>query len=213
MTSSSTWRFRLEEVIARCRNQASSNAFWREFTRFNDGTKPVEGAVGGAWMADQRIHALAVMTDSDVFNTATGRGAKTWTTGDVLEFFIQPDGSKSRYFEFHVTPSGAALSLRIDDASSLRADCYRFDALLYESDFSFEYGRWEAGWWAHADVSAEEIGLRDAEAARCCLCRYNYHHAWPKPELSSTAQLTGLTSFHHPECWHSLTSDPPGLGD
>ena len=37
-----------------------------------------------------RIHAL--FHDSDIFNTAKVNNERTWTTGDVCEFFIQPAG-------------------------------------------------------------------------------------------------------------------------
>jgi hypothetical protein len=179
----------------------------RHMIRFPDGGVPAERALGAIWVSDSSLCALAVMEDSDVFNTAKGRRAKTWETGDVMELFIQPDAQKKDYFEYHVTPSGATLSLRIADAEKLRADVYPFESLLFDSAFDYQSGWLDAaapGWWGYAAVPIGELELTGPHRARGCICRYNCNTGWTEPECSSTALLTGCTSFHTPERWHPI---------
>lgn len=205
MKNELSWQDRLGKVMAGPAGVVPPSGGWRRFVRFQDGGEPVEGAIGAIWVEGGLVHALAVMIDSEVFSSATGRRARTWETGDVMEFFIHPDPAEAHYFEYHIAPSGAALSLRIADAVKLRADTYTFESLIYESiGFVFHHGTFVSGWWGHVQVPVEEIGLRDSFKARACLCRYNYNKAWPRPELSTTAQMTGCSSFHTPERWHPL---------
>ncbi len=198
---------RLEHLTRLLEENQPVDAPVRPLIRFPEGGAPAERALATVWFSKTHLHALAVMEDTHVSNTAKGRHEKTWETGDVMELFIQPDVRKKNYFEFHVTPSGAALSLRIPDAEKLRADEYAFEELLFDSVFEYDNGTFGgpvSGWWAHAALPLSEIELTDPRQARCCVCRYNYNPAWDGPECSSTAKLTGYTSFHTLERWHGV---------
>ena len=74
--------------------------------------------------------ANALFHDSDIFNTAKVNNERTWTTGDVCEFFIQPAGQDD-YFEFHVTPEGITLQLHLPPVSRMGSlvTCSRFCSL------------------------------------------------------------------------------------
>lgn len=95
-----------------------------------------------------RIHAL--FHDSDIFNTAKVNNERTWTTGDVCEFFIQPAGQDD-YFEFHVTPEGITLQLHLPPVS--RMGSIPFEKQIFESGMTHRVQvRREENYWYGRNV-------------------------------------------------------------
>ncbi len=149
-----------------------------------------------------RIHAL--FHDSDIFNTAKVNNERTWTTGDVCEFFIQPAGQDD-YFEFHVTPEGITLQLHLPPVS--RMGSVPFEKQIFESGMTHrvQVRRKENYWYAVMCIPFAGMRITEKEAwgSRFAVCRYNYSHGQEKPEMSSTAYFPD-TGFHNPSRWHRL---------
>ena len=142
--------------------------------------------------------------DSDIFNTAKVNNERTWTTGDVCEFFIQPAGQDD-YFEFHVTPEGITLQLHLPPVS--RMGSVPFEKQIFESGMTHrvQVRREENYWYAVMCIPFAGMRITEKEAwgSRFAVCRYNYSHGQEKPEMSSTAYFPD-TGFHNPSRWHRL---------
>ena len=171
---------------------------------FKGGGVPRERGVGTLVPEADALHIYAALEDSDIGNSATENNMKTWLTGDVLECFVQPNGSND-YYEFHVTPEGITLQLHLPPIE-------RFRTIPFEQEIC------EAGLKAHAQKFPERslwcgeliipfrgIGVtpETVSGMRFAICRYNYNKKWSEPEISSTGVFPDGT-FHCPSQWHLL---------
>lgn len=171
---------------------------------FKDGGIPMERGIGTMVPESDAFHIYAAFEDSDIGNSATENNTKTWLTGDVLECFIQPNGSDD-YYEFHVTPEGITLQLHLPPIE-------RFRTIPFEQEIC------EAGlkacarkfpernlWCGELVIPFRGIGLtpETVPGTRFAICRYNYNRQWSEPEISSTGFFPGET-FHCPSQWHLI---------
>ncbi|OGV35088.1 MAG: hypothetical protein A2020_15495 [Lentisphaerae bacterium GWF2_45_14] len=168
---------------------------------------PEERALGLFWKNAEYLHAAAIMEDSDVYNTASGKNMKTWATGDVMELFFQPDGVEN-YYELHLTPEKATLELNLPgEEKRLQVP---FESMFYDSGFSYETGKFLLtsgfkGWWGHMKIPFSGIGLagKSIKNSRFSVCRYNYSHNWEQPEKTSTS-FYPEGGFHQARFWHKM---------
>jgi len=170
----------------------------------NPDAEPAERGRAVLNVEDNAFHVSAVLEDSDIFNTAKQNNEKTWTTGDVLEFFIQPAGRKD-YYELHVTPEQITLQLHIPVTERSRKiefeDCICDIGIIGKVRKDVPANRWTA----EMIVPFSGIGVTGTEldGSRFAICRYNYNKKWEEPEISSTRFFPKGT-FHCPPEWHVL---------
>jgi hypothetical protein len=169
---------------------------------------PKEKAFAFLWRDETHLHACAVMEDSDVKTSASGKNDKTWAKGDVMELFFRPPNAVN-YFELHLAPNLATLELAIPSVDTWQG--MELEELFFESEFECKTGiiatgAEKTGWWGHMKVPFKQLGVNpeNLEGASFSVCRYNYNSAWGKqPEYSSTATLKKL-NFHQPDLWHVI---------
>jgi hypothetical protein len=154
---------------------------------------------------------FAELYDADIFTRATGHNQRMWELGDVLEIFLQPEGSES-YVELHVTPANWRLQLRIPDAVALshaRAEnC--FDNLLLP-DGVFRSRAWtqpENGmWFVLAEIPAATVCGASLPLAgvrwRFSFSRYDCSRDECEPVISSSSPHS-QPDFHRREEWGTL---------
>jgi hypothetical protein len=171
---------------------------------------PLENGIATVWVEGDSLNVFAIMNDSDVFSDAVGKNDKTWSKGDVLELFFQPDGHRN-YFELHLAPNLATLELSIPDIDGFRSKKYDFEKLFFDSGMSCATGIFNqdgvSGWWGLMKIPAQTLGLKIKKGAlgKFSICRYNYTRENGKSavEHSASAALTKL-NFHSPEEWQTL---------
>jgi hypothetical protein len=168
---------------------------------------PRERALAFLWRNGETLHVCAVMEDSDVFNTAREKNEKTWTTGDVMEFFIKPSNTEN-YYELHLTPNNATLELDLPGAQKRLG--LELEEMFFDSGFKYEAGAFVHesglnGWHGCMAIPFKSIGLSEEnlKGSTFSVCRYNYWRDEEKPEQTSTSYYPE-GGFHQPEYWHSL---------
>jgi len=168
---------------------------------------PRERGICLLWKNEEFLHVAALMEDSDVYNTATGKNMKTWATGDVMEFFFQPAASE-KYYELHLTPEKATLELELPGEEKRKG--VPFEDMFYDSGFAYDTGKFFLdsgfrGWWGQMKIPFSGIGLsgKSIKNSKFSLCRYNYSHNWDEPEKTSTS-FYPEGGFHQPKYWHTL---------
>ena len=171
---------------------------------FKGGGIPMEHGVGTLLVEPEALHVYAAFEDSDIGNSATENNTKTWTTGDVLECFVQPDGSDD-YYEFHVTPEGITLQLHLPPIERFRT--IPFEQEIFEAGLTARTQKFPERnlWCGELVIPFQGIGLKPGKIAgsRFAICRYNYNRSWSEPEISSTGVFPGGT-FHCPSQWHII---------
>ncbi|MDO5582420.1 MAG: hypothetical protein Q4G69_14955 [Planctomycetia bacterium] len=166
-----------------------------------DGSAPVEPGTAQLICDGENLIITADFTDSDIGNSAVKNNEKTWTTGDVCEFFFQPVGRED-YYEFHVTPNGITLQLHIPKLELLRV--LPFEEKLFESGFKSEAKVEKGHWTAKMIIPLSSLGKNvKFEGSLFAVCRYNYNKNWDGPEQTSSTPLP--TSFHSPSEWHKIS--------
>lgn len=167
-----------------------------------DGAKTREPGKAQLTFDGESLILIAELIDSHIANSADQHNVKTWTTGDVLEFFFQPAG-RTDYYEFHVTPNGKTLQLHIPSVDQLRV--VPFEEQIFESNFQSEAKIESGRWTAKMVIPLAALGEGAAfDKGKFAVCRYNYNPSWPEPELSSSTPLP--KSFHSPAEWHVVRS-------
>ncbi len=162
------------------------------------------------WHDSEALWLCAVMEDSDVYNTASGRHSDPHSKGDVVELFFQPSGDA--YRELHLAPNLAttefawpsfdAFGKPVPGGGGLHT--YDYDSGMQGQAGTFKLPSGVAGWWALMRIPFDKLGTSPdkLDSARFAVCRYNRNAAWgkKKPELSSIADF-GKGSFHQPDKW------------
>lgn len=165
-----------------------------------NGEPAVESGVAVLKCEENRLVVTAVMTDSDIFNTAQKKNERTWTTGDALEFFFQPAGRKD-YFELHVTPNQQTLELHIPSVEQLRI--VPFEKQFFDSGFKATAEVLDGQWKARMEIPFSALGIDSPQGGRFTICRYNWNKKWDEPELT-TISLFANGTFHSPEEWFTI---------
>lgn len=164
----------------------------------------------------EALHVTAVLEDADIFNSARGENQPTWTTGDVFEIFLRPEGQEA-YYEFHVTPENHTLRLRFPSVAFRQAmarqfphdPAWVFDLSLPPSSFQ-SASRVEAHhhrWIVTARVPFSTV-LENGDSFplrpwRVSFCRYDATRGTPGAVLSSTSPYPE-PRFHEIEHWLPL---------
>ena len=136
-------------------------------------------------------------------NAARCDNEKTWTTGDVIEFFIQAEG-RDDYYEFHLTPEGIRLQLHLPHYSLLRKVPFEnkiCDCGLAAKTLSLSDDLW-VGEMRVPFASLSENGEEGMGEAKYCVSRYYYVNAL-EIEYSSYPPLPAR-GYHNPPCWACL---------
>lgn len=173
---------------------------------------PLEKGIATVWIEGDSLNVFAAMADSDVFSDAVGKNDKTWSKGDVMELFFQPDSHRN-YFELHLAPNFATLELSIPDIDSFRSGKCVFEKMFFDSKMSCESSTFNqngiSGWWGLMKIPATSIDLKIKKGTlgKFSLCRYNYNRKNGNTlEHSASAPLSKF-NFHLPENWQSLFLD------
>lgn len=171
---------------------------------FKGGGIPRERGVGTLLVEPEALHVYAAFEDSDIGNSATENNTKTWTTGDVLECFVQPSGCDD-YYEYHVTPEGITLQLHLPPIERFRT--IPFEQEICEIGLKAQARKFPERnlWCGELVIPFEGIALTPGKIAgtRFAICRYNANRSWSEPEISSTGVFPGGT-FHCPSQWHLI---------
>lgn len=164
----------------------------------------LESGCGTLVLEDEAFHVYAFFSDRDIYNVARKDNERTWETGDVCEFFLQPYG-KDDYFEFHVTPDNITLQLHLPPVE--KQGSIPFEKQIFNSGLKTktEVNRLKNYWYSEMTIpfTGLEITKKQVANSRFAICRYNYSHQWEKPEISSTAYFQ-KGGFHDPTSWHKL---------
>lgn len=192
---------------ARSAEEVSDFLWLRKY--WDNNSAPLEKCVATVWLDGGDLNVFALMEDSDVYSDAVGKNDKTWSKGDVMELFFQPDGRRN-YFELHLAPNFATLELSIPDIESFRSGKCVFEKLFFDSGMSCETGLFNqdaiSGWWGLMKIPSKTLGLqiKKGELGKFSICRYNYtRKKEAKPELSSSTAMP-ICNFHTPENWQKL---------
>ncbi len=163
--------------------------------------KPVQEGGNATLICKDKTLVLTVdFIDSDIGNSAVKHNEKTWTTGDVCEFFFQPAGRKD-YYEFHVTPNNITLQLHIPSVEQLRV--LPFESKIFESNFKYNAKIEKGHWTVRMEIPLSVLGDNAKfNGSLFAVCRYNYNKKWEEPELSSSTPLPD--GFHCPTLWHKI---------
>ena len=176
---------------------------------WDNNSAPVEKCIATVWIEDDSLNVFAIMDDSDVFSDAAGKNDKTWSKGDVLELFFQPDGCRN-YFELHLAPNLATLELSIPDIESFRSGKCVFEKMFFDSGMSCESGLFNQkgahGWWGLMKIPAGKLGLqiKKGTLGKFSICRYNYNRKGGNTVEHSASAALPKFNFHDPENWQGL---------
>jgi hypothetical protein len=166
--------------------------------------------VHAGWRGNALL-VFAELHDADILTRATAHNQRMWELGDVLEIFLQPEGSES-YVELHVTPANWRLQLRIPDAAALsraRAENNFKDLLL--PDGVFRSRVWTQPevekWFVLAEIPAGTVCGANPPLAgerwRFSFSRYEYGRNRREPVISSSSPHS-QPDFHRREEWGTL---------
>ncbi|HWL52378.1 MAG TPA: hypothetical protein VNQ90_08080 [Chthoniobacteraceae bacterium] len=167
--------------------------------------RPASVATG--WQAGEFL-VFAELEDDDIYSDAAGLNDETWEKGDVFEMFFR-SAAQAEYQEFHLTPNGCHLQLRIPSRDDL-VDRDKRHAVMQDFELSpevFQSRVWiEPGRWSVlARIPLSELRLPD-EPSGCSLkfsfSRYDATRG-REPVLSSTSDHQVL-NFHRQQEWRSL---------
>jgi len=160
------------------------------------------------WTKENLIVA-ADLSDEDVFNPVTGFNERAFLYGDVLEVFINPNGS-SHYYEIHAAPSGSILQLKFDclwrmqpfERQKKDGELIDFPRTTVKIEFI------EGGWRVLMLIPWKLLDQRPrlGEVWRISTSRYDYTRGQAKPVLSSTSQLP-RPDFHMLDHYNSIRFD------
>jgi hypothetical protein len=194
----------------KCAASAAEVSDFLWFKRFWDNNAiPHEKGIATIWVEDDFLNVFALMQDSDVFSDAVGKNDKTWSKGDVMELFFQPDACRN-YYELHLAPNLATLELSIPDIEGFRSKEYAFEKLFFDSKMSRETGLFNqdgaSGWWGFMKVPAKTLGLKIKKGTlgKFSICRYNYNRKNGTTVEHSASAAMPKFNFHAPESWQTL---------
>ena len=167
--------------------------------------RPATVAVG--WSPGEFL-VFAEMEDDEIYSDAAGLNDETWEKGDVFEMFFR-NVNQTEYQEFHVTPNGCHLQLRIPSLDDL-VDRDRRHAVMKDFELSpevFQSRVWiEPGRWSVlARIPFGELRLPErpvGHSLRFSFSRYDASRG-REPVLSSTSAHQVL-NFHRQQEWQTL---------
>lgn len=170
--------------------------------RYPDGGIPHEKCVALLGLDGDVIVLRTAAYDSAARNLASSDNVKTWELGDAVEMFLQPAGRED-YYEFHVTPEGIRLQLRLQDYMTHRQ--VEFEDKIAELGLKVRSKVENGGVWiSEMRVPLESLGIDSTAGMRYAVCRYNYGLDGLEPELSCSFPATEDLGFHNPPAWSSL---------
>ena len=144
--------------------------------------------------------------DTHLTATVTEHDGRTWDD-DVFEVFIQPDTGE-HYYEFHITPAGTTLDLRLpapegEDARTTNAPVFHQLSAVHLIG-SLNDTTPDEGWSAEVWIPWSDIGGAPEPGARWTghVARYDYA-ADGTYALASTAPFTEV-GFHRRHEWPDL---------
>jgi hypothetical protein len=179
--------------------------FWqawlkREARNFSPGTVRVG-------FGKSSLLVFAQMTDTDIFNSATGLNQRTWELGDVFEIFLRGP-EKEGYVELHVTPNNQRLQLCYPDAAAVVSARKNgnMDHFLIRHD-AFHSRTWidtqKNQWFVYAEIPTAIVtgstGPVDNTQWRFSFGRYDYTRGAKKPVISSTSPHAEADFHRHHE--------------
>lgn len=153
---------------------------------------------------------IAVLSDQDIHNSATGFNEPTWKTGDVFEIFIQT--AADTYYEFHITPENHNLFLAwtTERFNAFRTGNADLDtAMIRNRNFissatSIDHAR--NRWTVFARLPYSNLMNRRTTSAlglRVAFARYDANKNGVPPTLSASPDFPKL-SFHMREFWDAV---------
>jgi hypothetical protein len=177
---------------------------------------------GEVWVSSTS-HALQVfasLEDDVIGNSARGERQPTWSTGDVLEIFLRPDGQDA-YFEFHITPENETLRVRFPSERYFAAMARQyprdpnwvFDLSLAHNCIQTatqvipESRRWNVAAVIPFTTVLENGETFPSRPWRVSFCRYDTTPGLSKPVLSSTSPYS-TPKFHDQSAWRELRFVP-----
>ncbi len=167
---------------------------------------PAEKGSACVGASDEGISFYTCYTDSDIFSTATADNQKMWALGDVAEFFVKPGGSRTDYWEVHVTPNHFLMDIHIPDREGFTGGDVTWEEVVAPSSETRRRVEVFDDRWAVEICMPWKAFNLDAVPTpgtvwRFAVCRYNYNEGLEDPEHSSSAHLT-TASFHQ---WEDYT--------
>lgn len=166
----------------------------------------------------QYLYFFAEMEDGDLFADITAHDGELWKT-DVFELFLRPDADKPGYYEFQVNAAGAVFDAFYPKwdferlAEQAKAGRFHVEAKVRLHGTLNQRGDRDRGWSVEGRIPWTDFvrtGGRPVpgEAWKVNLCRFDYHAAWPEPELSCVAPIVRRrlpAFFHQSEDYATLT--------
>jgi hypothetical protein len=164
-------------------------------------------APGHVWLGvhGDELIVYGVLEDDQPANSTTQWNEPTWSRGDVLEFFFQPD-QRDGYHEFHVTPENQRLQLIFPTNGSFREKRGHRHWAVAESLFesATRVNDTRTGWEAVMRIKlARVLDLpRDdgSRRFRYSFSRYDYLPGRERPITSATTALSA-PDFHKVAEW------------
>jgi hypothetical protein len=163
---------------------------------------------------EKYLYFGADMEDSDVYALVKEHNGETWND-DVFELFFKPAADKNAYYEFQVNAANTPLEVFMPSRGSGAYTRFHTTSRLGLESAVLVQGtlnHWQdqdKGWTVEGRIPWSGFlatGGRPQKGARWrfALCRYDYSAEHERPELSSTAPLTGM-DFHRYEDYSELT--------
>jgi hypothetical protein len=128
------------------------------------------------------------------------RNEETWKTGDVVELFLQNDGSPD-YYEFHLTPENQRLQLHFPDAAALRSGLplrtWMVEKEIFESFTRVDMLRMR--WQALMRINLSSLWGARPRRLRFLAGRYDAQPDGARAVASASGRLTAFDFHNLPE--------------
>lgn len=164
---------------------------------FRSGGKPLFPACavlcsdGNSWVA------AGLMKTEHPANKVTEDNQQTWLNGDVFEVFLQLPGHRD-YYEFHSTPEGHRLQLRLPDAVTFRN--LPLEKKICEAGLQVRnvIDPEEKFWYCELRVPFAWLQVSKSKC-RYAFARYDYTDFGDRPEISTYPYFP--ETVHTPDLW------------
>ena len=170
------------------------------------------GTVKMLWERDGLV-VHAFLNDVDIVSSNRTFNAPFFTTDDVFEVFLRPEGQQA-YFEIHVGAQNQKMQLKIDDSKSFyeRRNTwppveeliapYKVESPVLESNTRMVDAQdaWEVVLRIPYAFLSDEVEVESGTPLYGSFCRYDYTTGEKEPMYSSTSTLEKL-DFHRQEYW------------
>jgi hypothetical protein len=160
---------------------------------------------------DRALWIYAVLEDADIMNPVQENHQPAFLKGDVIEFFLRPDGGMT-YYELHVTPHNHFFQLRIPSQEAFyqqRNDGINPDWTVLDPLFSsrVEIQSENQRWRVLTRIEFAKLGLKNPVQPgtewRVSFSRYDYSQNRDLPVLSSSSNHIKI-DFHRQDEWNTL---------